>query len=403
MAAYSYQALDAGGRTRKGVIQADTPRDARQQLRDQGLNPLAVEAVAGRSARTATGGGRRLLRRGDLTLLLRELATLSRAGLPLEESLAALSQQAHRGGLRQRLAALRAALREGESLAGAMQHYPRDFPPMVTAAIAAGERSGRLDPVLQRLAEYAEGREALGRDVWLALIYPMLVAVVAIGVTTGLLIYVVPQVTTVFERGGQTLPWLTRALISFSQGLQSHGPVVLLSAAAAVAVLVWLLRQEGWRLRLARGWRRLPLLGHLSRAADSARLARTLALLTASAVPLVEALRVAGGVLQSPAGRQAVAAAADRVREGRALTPALTAAGLFSPVALRLIGSGEQAGDLPAMLERVAEIQEREVSTRLSLLVAVLQPAMILLVGLMVLLIVLAIMLPIFELNQMAL
>ena len=398
MAAFRYQALTAEGERRKGVIESDSLASARQSLREQGLFPTEVQSLARHSS---TGKRGRALARGELTLVLRELATLSRAGLPLDEALGALAEQGGSARARERLAQLRTRVREGESLASAMQRFPADFPAMVSAAVAAGEASGQLDAVLSRLAGFAERREALGRDLWLAMLYPLIVALIALLIAAGLMVYVVPRVVDVFERGGQQLPWLTEALISISDLFSNSGIFILVGVLLAVVLGFVLLRQSGVRKRIAAAWLRTPLIGRLQRSADGARLAQTLAMLLASGVPLVDALKVASRVVRNPSLSMAVDDVAARVREGDSLSAALRRTPVFPPVSQRLIESGEQSGELAVMLERVAELQEQQVRTAMSVLVAVLQPALIIIVGLFVLLIVLAILLPIFNLNSM--
>jgi general secretion pathway protein F len=402
MPAFAYQALDHFGKTQRGVMQGDTARAVRALLRERGLNPLDVAPVA--DAQTQSRSillGRRGLSGAQLALLTRQLATLLKAGLPVDEALAALGEQNEDARSRALVANLRARVLEGSSLAAGLAEAPESFPEIYRASVAAGEQSGRLDDVLARLADYSEARDALNQKIWAALIYPLLLTVVAVAVVTGLLVYVVPQIVGVFTQMHQVLPWPTRALIALSEFVKTWG--LLLLALLVIAAI-------GGRLALATtsvrtAWHalllRLPLAGRLVRAANTARCTRTLALLTASAVPLLDSLNIAAQVLPNLPMRAAVRRAAVKLREGSGFSRALGESGYFPPVTLRLIASGERAGELERMLEEAANHQQRELDRSMTTLTAVLGPLVILLVGAMVLFIVLAILLPIFDLNQM--
>ena len=332
MPAFAYHALDADGRTRKGVLQADTARAARTSLRERGLNALDVSPV---SEASATGDGGRGLSAAQLALLTRQLSALIGSGLPIDEALGALAEGSD-GKLRSRLVSLRARVMEGATLAAAMAESPGTFPVLYRATIAAGEASGRLDTVLARLADYTESREALRSKVILALAYPILLTCVSLLVVAGLMIWVVPQVIGVFEQAQQALPWATRVLIAVSGAGDRFGlwlllpPLLVLMAGIAVA------RTPSLRAAWQRGLLKVPVLGRLIRAADTARFARTLALLVGSAVPLLEALNIASQVVGNSALREALARVAVRVREGQGLARALEESGQFPPVALRL-------------------------------------------------------------------
>ncbi len=398
MSAFEYQALDAAGKSRKGVLQADTPRQVRQRLREKGLVPVDVQAVETESGRG--GGGLAGLGR-ERALLLRQLTTLLRAGLPLEESLAALVDQSERPAIRRRLGAIRARVVEGQSLSAAMAEHGRLFPPLYTSAISAGERAGRLESVLEQLCDFAEKREALGRNLGMALVYPVLLTAVALAVVWGLLGFVVPRVIGVFDTVGETLPAVTRSLLAIADFMDRFG-LYLGLALVAVGVLVFLaFRLPAWRPRTDRFLLRLPGAGRLIRAQQTARFTRTLAILVASAVPLVEALRVAGRVVGNAEVRADIQASAGRVREGASLARSLEDARWLSPMARRLIHSGERSGELAELLDHAAAIQEKELEVTMSLFMALLQPILILLVGLLVLYIVLAIMLPILDVSQL--
>lgn len=398
MPAFAYQAIDTHGKTHKGVLQAESPRSARASLRDRGLNPLQVDALA-ESAKSGTGLGRSLTN-AQLVLVTRQLAALIGSGLPIDEALSALADSSE-GRLRAQMVGLRSRVMEGASLAQAMAETPGTFPPLYRATVAAGESAGKLAPVMQRLADYAESRDAMRRRVLLALAYPALLSIIAVLVVCGLMIWVVPQVVGVFAHFGGALPWPTRVLIGFSDVLRSQGGVLFGLLAAAVVVVFVASRNAGVRKRWQGFLLRVPLLGRLLRAADTARFARTLALLVGSAVPLLEALSIAGHVVTNVPLREALARAALRVREGQGLARALSDTGQFPPIPMRLIASGEKSGRLDEMLFEAAAHSERELDTAVGLSTAVLGPGVILLVGGLVLFIVLAILLPIFELNTL--
>jgi general secretion pathway protein F len=397
--AFAYQALDNAGKTQRGVLQGDTARAVRASLRERGLNPLDVAPVTQEQQR----GG--LFRRGlsgaQLALLTRQLATLLKAGLPVDEALAALAEQNDDQRLRSLIAALRSRVIEGAGLAAALADAPDSFPEIYRASISAGEQSGRLDQVLARLADYSEARDALNQKVWAALAYPLLLTLVAVAVVSGLLVYVVPQIVGVFTQMHQVLPWPTRALLALSEFVKVWGWLMLVLLVFAAIGGRLALRTEQVRYAWHRFLLRLPLMGGLIRAANTARCTRTLALLTASAVPLLDALNIGAQVVPNLPMRAAIRQAALKVREGGSFSRALGDSGYFPPVALRLISSGERAGQLEQMLEEAANHQQRELDRWMTTLTAILGPLVILLVGAMVLFIVLAILLPIFDLNQM--
>ena len=402
MPAFAYQALDADGRTQRGVLQGDTARAVRGLLRERGLSPLSVEEV--REGATTRPGvfARRGLRTAELALLTRQLATLIGAGLPIDEALGALSEQAENERQRALTVALRSRVMEGASLAQAMAEFPDSFPDVFRATVGAGEQSGRLDSVLEKLADYAEARDALKQKILAALAYPVLLTIVACAVVAGLLTWVVPQIVGVFENLHQALPLATRALIALSAFVRAWGwLLVLVLVAFAVLARLLLLLREDMRRRWHATLLRLPFIGRLVRAANTARATRTLALLAGSAVPLLDALGIAAQVVPNLPMRDALRRAAFKVREGSAFSRALGESGLFPPVALRLVASGERSGQLPRMLDEAASQQQRELDRWLTALTATLGPAVILAVGAVVLFIVLAILLPIFNLNQM--
>ena len=401
MPAFAYQALDTSGKTQRGVLQGDTARAVRGALRERGLNPLSVDEVREGTGRKTGLFERRGLGAAQLALLTRQLATLIGAGLPIDEALGALSEQAENERQRALTMSLRARVMEGASLAQALGEFPESFPEIFRATVTAGEQSGRLETVLEKLADYAEARDALKQKILAALAYPLLLTLVAIAVVAGLLTWVVPQIVGVFQNLHQTLPLATRALMALSAFLRSWGWLILIALIAAGGATRIALRDESVRFRWHALLLRLPLVGRLARAANTARATRTLALLVESAVPLLDALGIAAQVVPNLPMRAALKRAAFKVREGSAFSRALGESGQFPPVALRLIASGERSGKLPRMLGEAAAQQQRELDRWLTALTAVLGPAVILGVGAMVLFIVLAILLPIFNLNEM--
>ena len=394
MAAFEYRALDEQREVR-GLVQADTARQARAQLRERGLLPLSVDPVAAKSGRGPARHGR------ERALVLRQMAALLRAGLPLDEvlSLAADPAGAHRAG--RALAAIRARVLEGQSLSDAMAEHPGLFPLMYQRSVAAGEQAGQLDHVMRRLAEHAEQQLALARGLMVALVYPLLLALISLTVVWGLLAFVVPRVIGVFEHAGQQLPWITLSLLQLSRLLSEQGGWLLLALLLLAAALTVAWRSEPVRARIDRRLLDLPLIGRLLRARAAALFARTLAILVSSAVPAVDALRAAAEVSANRKVRADLMAAADRVREGASISAALEPLEWLPALTQRLIRGGERAGELGDMLEHAAALQEADLADAGQVLLAVLQPLLILLVGLVVLYIVLAILLPIMNLSQL--
>ncbi len=400
MAGFRYEALTAGGKRQKGVIESDSPRQARAWLREQGLTPVQVEAIGTQGAANGLPGRRRSLSTTALAILTRQLSTLLGAGLTIEQSLNALIEDAASEVEGELLGAIRGEVLAGQTLARALANQGRVFPDVYRTLVDAGERSGRLPDVLERLADYTEERDTLRSKVLLAFIYPGLIVIVATVVVGALLTYVVPQVVQVFRNTHQALPLLTRALIALSDLLRAIWPWLLLALVALVVATRQALRVPAIRTRWHRIQLTLPLAGTLIRGLNTARLASTLAILAASKVPLLTALQAGAGVLGNIPMREALAAASARVQEGATLSRSLAVSRLFPPLMIHMIASGEASGRLATMLERAAIQQTREMERRVTALVALLEPVMILVMGLVVLLIVLAILMPIFEMNQ---
>lgn len=407
MPAFSYAALDVRGKERKGLLEADSSRQARQLLRDRGLTPLRIDATVGRQTSHAAGQARSTrragpgIRVGDLAVITRQLATLLQSSMPLEEALAAVSQQSENQRVRTVVSAVRARVMEGHSLANSMTDFPRVFPALYRSTVAAGEHAGQLDLVLNRLADYTERSYESRQKAQLALLYPVLLFVLSIAIVAGLMVFVVPDVVEVFVGQGQELPLLTRGLIALSDFIVEYGWLLLLLLVAAVAALRLALNNEAFRQRWDRRLMRLPLIGKLSRGGNTARYASTLSILTNSGVPLVEAMNIANQVLANSWLREQVSAATQQVREGGSLHQALQQCGYFPPMMIHMIASGEASGELATMLERVAQSQQRELDNLVATLIGIFEPAMLVFMGGAVLLIVLAILQPIFNLNQL--
>ena len=401
MPGFRYQAYSVEGKLHKGVLEADSARQARASLRDQGLTPYRVEVIA---ANDPAGGARFRpvsLSTAELTQLTRGLASLLEAGLTVEQAFNALIEQAENERLRQVLAALRGEVIAGNTIAKALESFPNVFSELYRTLIAAGESSGQLPRVLSKLSDYLEDRQQLRAKLSLALIYPTIVMGVALIVVGALLVYVLPQVIQVFQHAHQQLPILTRALIAFSVFLQATWGLWVALFIVAVVVLRIALKRPTTRVALHRFVWKKPLIGRVLRHVDSARLAATLSILVGSRVPILQALEAGTGVMTLEPMREALSTAARGVREGMPLARALGATAAFPPVMVHLIASGETSGRLDEALERAARQQQNDIAIRLAAFTALFEPAMILFMGAVVLTIVLAILLPIFQLNSM--
>jgi len=402
MGAFEYSALDASGKERKGILEGDTPRHIRQLLREQQLLPVSVTEVAQKEARRQRSFS--LVRRvspTDLSLFTRQLATLVRAGLPLEESLLAVSQQTEKPRVQSIVLGVRARVMEGHTLADGFAEFPRVFPEIYRATVAAGEQSGHLDNVLERLAEYTESREQIRQKVLAAMLYPIVLTIMCFAIVTGLLVFVVPKVVAVFESNKARLPLITRALIATSDFFRAYGLYLAIAAVVAYLLFQRWQRNPAAKRQFQRLQLRMPLLGKLTRGFNTARFTRTFSILSGSAVPVLEALRIAGEVITNLPMRDAVTDATARVREGAPIGRSLSVSRMFPPMTIHLISSGESSGQLDSMLERAAISQERELDGLLAALVGLLGPLLIIVMGLFVMGIVFAMLLPIFEMNQL--
>lgn len=403
MGAFEYTALDAQGRERKGLIEGDTPKHVRQLLRDKQLLPMDIQEAAQQELKHSRR--RRFMRRGlsslDLALLTRQLATLLHSGLPLEESLQAVAEQTEKPRVQRIILGVRSKVVEGHPLADGLRDFPAAFPEIYRATVAAGEQSGKLDQVLERLADYTESRQAMGQTVSNALVYPIVLLVLSFAIVSFLLAYVVPQVVAVFESGHQELPIATRILIGASDLIRHYWFYGLAALAAGTwGFLRWLKAPEA-RVKFDRFLLHVPLAGKVIRGLNTARFSRTFSILTASAVPILDALRISAEVINNLPMRRAVEEAALRVREGAPIGRSLAARKIFPPMMIHLISSGESSGELEKMLERAASNQEREMDGLLATLTNLLGPFMVVFMGAVVMFIVIALLLPIFQLNDL--
>ena len=399
MEAFRYEALNAAGRTVAGVIQADTPRQARTQLRAQGLLPSAIDPMG--SHQRSRQPWARGISAAELSLVTRQLAVLLSSGLTMEQSLTALIEETSAPATREVLSGVKAEVTAGLSLAAALGNYGKSFPDFYCALVHGGEESGALPTVLLHLADYLDARQALKQKTSLALLYPVLVTIVAIAIVSGLLIYVVPQVVQVFQQSRQNLPWLTRTLIGLSDLLRGAWPYILVAAGAALVAARLALRNDQTKRRWHALLLGLPGLGTLIRGANTARFASTLAIMLGGGVPLLKALASSAQVMTNRVLRTAVEHAIERVREGSGLARALGATKAFPPLLIHLVASGEVSGKLEQMLKRAAQLETQSLERRLAVIVTLIEPVMILIMGGIVLLIVLAILLPIIEINQL--
>jgi general secretion pathway protein F len=405
MSAFSYIALDQAGKESRGVLEADNTRHVRQLLRDQSLIPLQVDSVVGSKTKAANEPRQSLrnpsLKVADVAAITRQLATLVQSGMPLSEALTAVSRQSEKTKVKAIVSSVRSKVLEGHTLAHSLAEFPRAFSDLYRATVAAGEHAGHLELVLNRLADYTESSHASWQKAKLALLYPILLLVISIAVVTGLMAFVVPDVVEVFIGQGQELPALTRALIGISDYIVNYGLITLLVLLCLIPPFIYFISQPNIRLQLDRWLLSWPLIGRLARASNTARYSSTLSILTSSGVPLVDAMKIAGEVLSNTYLKNAVKGAAQQVSEGGSLHRALEQCGYFPPIMIYMIASGEASGELDNMLERVAETQQRELDNLVATLIGIFEPVMLLFMGAAVLIIVVAILQPIFDLNTL--
>ncbi len=401
MPAFDYKALDRRGKQTSGVIEADSARAVRQQLRDKGMAPLSVEPATEKQAKGASFSRRGSLSASDLALVTRQLSTLIQSGIPIEQALSAAAQQSEKPAMKGMLIAIRSKVMEGYTLADSLGEFPRAFPRLYRSTVAAGEHAGHLDLVLNRLADYTEARQEARQKIQLAAIYPIILTFVAIAIVVFLLTYVVPDIIEVFVKQGQELPGLTQAMLTASDFLSSYGVFLLAALVLGGIAFRISLRAEGNRRRFHKALLDLPLAKGMVRGVNTARYASTLSILTTSGVPLVEAMRIAGEVLGNDHLRARLRDAAQTVSEGGSLNKALEQTGYFPPMMLHMIASGEASGELDSMLERTARMQENTLQSKIAAMVGLFEPLMLLVMGVVVLIIVLAIMLPILNMSNL--
>lgn len=403
MPAFNYIALKSDGTTQKGVIEADGVKQARQLLRNQNLTPLELHQVHANKANLANYFrlSRKYISLLELSLITRQLATLLSAALPVEEALSGVGEQSEKKYIKSIIYSVRAKIMEGHSLAASLRHHPEVFPELYCATVGSGEQTGKLDMILTRLADYIEKQVHMRQKIMQALIYPMVMLAVAIGIVSFLLAYVVPKIIDVFMSGGQNLPEITRVLLALSYFIGHFGIYLLLLFIMMFYLMKRLLRDENLRKRYHQFLLHIPLLNYMIRTINTARYARTLGILYAAGVSILEAMRVANSLITNLTMREAIAAASIKVREGTNINVALKQTGYFTPMSIHLIASGEASGQLEQMLERAANNQEEAVTRTIAMGLTLFEPLIILVMGALVLFIVLALLLPIFQIDQL--
>ncbi|WP_318484902.1 type II secretion system inner membrane protein GspF [Photobacterium leiognathi] len=405
MAAFEYKALDAKGRQNKGVIEGDTARQVRQQLREKGMVPIEVNQTSGQSRSKNTASKKFTLKRGistnELALITRQLATLVQASMPLEECLKAVAEQNEKPRLKNILLAVRSRVVEGYTLADSMAEFPHIFDQLFRAMVAAGEKSGHLDTILNRLADYTENRQQMRSKLQQAMIYPIMLTLVAVSVVAFLLATVVPKIVDQFVQMGQQLPTITEVLLAASNFVQEWGLIVVLVIVAIITLIKTALKKPNYRMKWDRGILRLPVIGKVARGLNTSRFARTLSICTSSAIPLLDGMKVASDVMTNTYVNKKILAAADNVREGGSLRVSLEQTKLFPPMMLHMIASGERSGELEQMLTRAADNQDRDFESLVNMALGVFEPLLIVAMAGVVMFIVIATLMPIIELNNM--
>lgn len=403
MAAFSYKAINSNGRNKQGVLEGDNARQVRQQLREKGLIPLEVEVVAEKASSQSSGF--RLFKprisASDLALLTRQLATLVESALPIEEALLAVAEQSEKPRHKNMMMAVRSKVVEGHGLADSMAQFPSVFDELYRAMVAAGEKSGHLDIVLNKLADYTERRQQTRSQITQALVYPVIMLFFAVGVISLLLTLVVPKIIGQFDHMGQDIPTITQILISVSEWLQSYGLVLLGVLVLLVVAVNRVIQKPAMKLKYHRLILRMPVVGKVSKSLNTARFARTLSILSSSAVPLLEAMRISADVLQNQYIKNQIIDAAVNVKEGSSLRAALEKTRVFPPMMMHMIASGEKSGELQQMLGRAADNQDREFEAQVNISLKIFEPALILVMAVVVLFIVMAILQPILAMNKM--
>lgn len=398
MRAFNYQAIDKQGNKSSGILESDSAKATRQLLRDKGLIPISVSEISSKSTQSIN---KDKLSVRDLSLMTRQLATLIQASLPIEQALLGVSEQSEKRQAKSILMAVRSKVLEGHSLANAMKQFPYAFPVLYCATIEAGEQTGKLDVVLNRLADYTEQQHAMKLKIQQALIYPTVMTVISIAIITFLLTFVVPKIIGVFNSTGQSLPQLTQTLINLSDFIKNHGLIMLMIIIGALLAFKQALKQTQIKKTWHQTLLKLPLIGYLLRSINTARFSHTLAILSSGGVPILKSMTVATELISIIPINLAITKAVKSVREGASLARSLKTTGYFSPMSIHLIASGESSGQLDTMLEHAAKTQDTDVSRIIETGLTLFEPFIILFMGAIVLFIVLATLLPIFSMDQL--
>ncbi|MFT2092224.1 type II secretion system inner membrane protein GspF [Paraglaciecola sp. 2405UD69-4] len=403
MAAYAYQAMEKSGKTKSGVLEGDNPRQIRQLLREKGLIPMQVDQVAEKERKSQQGFTlfKNTISASDLSLLTRQLSTLVESALPIEEALLAVAEQCEKPRQKNMMMAVRSKVVEGHTLADAMAEFPHVFDDLFRAMVAAGEKSGHLDTVLNRLADYTEKRQQTKSQITQAMVYPCIMLFFAFAIVLLLLTQVVPKIVGQFQHMGQDLPAITQALITVSDFLQAYGIFVFIALVLLIVIVNRVLQQPAMKMRYHTFILSMPMLGKISKGLNTARFARTLSILSSSAVPLLESMRIAGDVLENLHIKESIKEAAGHVKEGSSLRASLEQTKMFPPMMMHMIASGERSGELQQMLGRAADNQDRQFESLVSVSLKVFEPILIVTMAVVVLLIVIAILQPIMALNSM--
>lgn len=403
MAAFAYQAMDKGGKNKSGVLEGDNARQIRQQLREKGLIPMQVDQVAEKERKSQTSFKlfKNTISAADLSLLTRQLSTLVEASLPIEEALLAVAEQCEKPRQKNMMMAVRSKVVEGHTLADAMAEFPHVFDDLFRAMVAAGEKSGHLDTVLNRLADYTEKRQQTKSQITQAMVYPSIMMFFAFAIVILLLTVVVPKIVGQFQNMGQELPTITQIMINISDFLRTYGLAVAVVVMTITVIINSLLQKPVMKKRYHKFILGLPLIGNLSKGLNTARFARTLSILTSSAVPLLESMRIASEVLENLHIRDAINNAAGFVKEGSSLRASLEQTKIFPPMMMHMIASGERSGELQQMLGRAADNQDRQFESLVGVSLKIFEPILIVTMASVVLFIVLAILQPILALNSM--
>jgi len=402
MAAFEYKALEKG-KQKKGVMEGDNARQVRQRLKEQGLIPVEVIETKSKQQKSASQGlsFKRGISVNDLSLITRQLATLVQAGMPLEESLKAVAEQGEKAHIRSMMMGVRSRVIEGYPLTESFADYPHVFDDLFCSMVAAGEKSGHLDTVLNRLADYAENRQKMRSKLQQAMIYPIMLTLIAIAVISFLLATVVPKIVDQFVQMGQGLPTVTEVLLAASNFVVHWGLLVVVVVIVFIAGVKWLLTKPHLRLAWDKKILQLPVIGKVVRGLNTSRFARTLSICTSSAIPLLDGMKVAADVMSNTYFKQQVLEAADNVREGASLRVSLEQTKLFPPMMLHMIASGEQSGELEQMLTRSADNQDRDFESLVNMALGIFEPLLIVFMAGIVLFIVVATLMPIIELNNL--